>query len=196
MQNGERGFVVADEHGLGDLELEPARRQAGGGQRGDDLQRQRAALELDRRNVDRDLDVVRPGRGLGAGGGQHPFADLVDQAGLFGDRDELGGRDHAAFRMPPAQQGLAAGDAVVPEADAGLVVDLERAVGDRLAQIGLQNVARLDVGVHVRFEEPIGAPPGRLRRIHRQVGVLQELVQVRPGFGASAMPMLASVVMR
>ena len=81
-------------------------------------------------------------------------------------------------RMPPAQQGLAAGDAVVPEADAGLVVHLEPAVGDRLAQIGLQDVARLDAGVHLRLEEPVGAPPGRLRRIHRQVGVLEELVEV------------------
>ena len=44
---------------------------------------------------------------------QHPFAELVDQAGFFRNRDELGGRDHAAFGMPPAQQGLAAGDAVV-----------------------------------------------------------------------------------
>ena len=59
MQDGKRRVVVADQDRLGDLELEPARRQAGGRERCDDLQRQRAALELDRRDVDRKPDVVR-----------------------------------------------------------------------------------------------------------------------------------------
>ena len=111
MQDGERRLVVADQHGFGDLEFEPARRQAGRRQRRDDLQRQRAAPELHRRNVDREPDVVGPGRGLRAGRRQHPFAELVDQAGVFGDRNEFGGRDHAALGMAPAHQRLAAGDA-------------------------------------------------------------------------------------
>ena len=178
MQDVERGIVVADQHGLGDLQFQPARRQAGGGQRRDDLQRQRAASELNRRDVDRELDVVGPGRGLGAGRGQHPFAELVDQAGLFGDRDEFGGRDHAALGMPPAQQRFAAGDPVVLQADAGLVVDFERPVGDRLAQIDFQHAARLDVRVHGRLEEAPGAAAGRFGGIHRQIGVLQDLIEV------------------
>ena len=126
VQDGERGLVVADQHRLGDLQFEPARRQAGGGKRGQDLQREGAAPELDRRNVDREADIVGPGRGLRAGRGQHPFAELIDQAGVFRDRNELGGRDHAAFGVAPAQQRFAAGDAVVAKADAGLVVNLER----------------------------------------------------------------------
>ena len=44
MQDGERRLVVANQYGLGDLEFEPARRQAGRRQRGDDRQRQRPLL--------------------------------------------------------------------------------------------------------------------------------------------------------
>ena len=58
MQDGKRRLVVADQHGFGDLELEPAGRKPGGGERRHDLQRQRAALELDRRDVDGKADVV------------------------------------------------------------------------------------------------------------------------------------------
>ena len=42
---------------------------------------------------------------------QHPFADRHDHAGFLGDRDELHRRDHAAFRMLPADQRLVADDA-------------------------------------------------------------------------------------
>ena len=34
-------------------------------------------LELNRRDVDRDFDIIRPGRGLGAGRPEHPFADAT-----------------------------------------------------------------------------------------------------------------------
>ena len=41
MQDGERGLVVMDQHRLGDFDLQPVGRQAGGGQRARDPQRQR-----------------------------------------------------------------------------------------------------------------------------------------------------------
>ncbi len=37
---------------------------------------------------------------------EHPAAELDDQAGLFGERDEIGRVDDAAFGMLPAQQRL------------------------------------------------------------------------------------------
>ena len=52
MQDRERSLVVADQDGFGDLELQPPRRQPGSGKRAGDLQRQRRAFELNRRNVD------------------------------------------------------------------------------------------------------------------------------------------------
>ena len=48
----------------------------------------------------------RPRRLLRADGGQHPVAERVDQPGLLGHRDEVGGRDHAVHRVLPAQQRL------------------------------------------------------------------------------------------
>src|SRR5580704_4622609 len=64
VQDGKRRLVVANQDGFGDLELQAARRKAGGGERGGDPERQHAALELARRHVHREPDVVGPaGRG-------------------------------------------------------------------------------------------------------------------------------------
>ena len=54
-------------------------------------------------------------------------------------------RDEAALGMVPAQQRLQAADLVALEVDERLVVELELAVGQRLAQIELQLAARLHV---------------------------------------------------
>ena len=70
---------------------------------------QPAALQLGRRKVDRDLDVVRPAT-ASRRPPEDPFAEWNDQPGLFGDRDEIGRRDQSAGRMVPAQQGLERGD--------------------------------------------------------------------------------------
>ena len=56
------------------------------------------------------MSVLVPARRLAAGGAQHPFADLQDQAALLGDRDEDRRRDGAALGMLPAQQRLEADD--------------------------------------------------------------------------------------
>ena len=68
--------------------------------------------------------------------------------------------------------------AVVGEADAGLVVDFQRLVGDRLAQLDLQLAAGLQLGVHLGFEETPGAPAGGFGGIHRQISVLEDLVEI------------------
>ena len=105
---------------------------------------------------------------------------------FFGDRDELGGRDHATLGVTPAHQRFTTGDAVVLEADAGLVIDLERAVRDRLAQIHFQNSACLDPCVHYRLEDPPGPASGRFGRIHGQIRVLQDLVKVGAVLGSQS----------
>ena len=119
-----------------------------------------------------------PGGGLGAGGSQHPFAEFDDQAGIFRDGDEFGRRDHAALGMAPAQQRLAAGDLVARQIDQRLVVDLEAAVDQRLAQVALHGEPGLGAGIHVGLEEAIGPPPAGLGAVHRQIGVLDQLVEV------------------
>ena len=82
--------------------------------------------------------MVRPGRRLGAGGAQHPFADRHDQPGLLGQRDEVGRRDTAARRAVPAHQRLEAGDPVFRQVVQRLVVQLELAALQREPQIRLQ----------------------------------------------------------
>ena len=63
-------------------------------------------VELLGRQVDGNVHRLRPGRRLYARLADHPFADWPDQPDLLGHEDELGRRDHAAFRMVPADQRL------------------------------------------------------------------------------------------
>ena len=64
------------------------------------------------------------------------------------------------------------------EIDQRLVMDLEAAVGQRLAQILLHGEARLGARVHGRLEEAVGAASVGLGAIHRKVGILDELVEI------------------
>src|ERR1700743_3851971 len=80
--------------------------------------------------------------------------------------------------MTPAHQRLASYDSVTLEAETGLVIDLKRLVGDRLAQVGFQCPAGPNLRVHGGVEEAPGAAPGRFGGIHRQIGVLENLVEV------------------
>jgi hypothetical protein len=91
VQDGKRGLIVADQHGLGDLDFEPVRLEPGSRERRRDPQRQRFAFQLHRGDVDREPDMRRPGGRFGASGAQHPVAELVDQADILRHRNELGG---------------------------------------------------------------------------------------------------------
>ena len=177
MQRRQRVGLVLQQHRFGDLEVEPARREAGRGERAERDLHQVAALELHRRQIDRDADRLGPARGLRAGGAQHPLAERDDQAGLLGERDELAGRDQAALRMVPAHQRLEAADPAVLEANDRLVVQLEFGVGDGRAEIDLERVARLQPPVHLPLEEPVGAAAVALGEIERHVGVLEQLIR-------------------
>ena len=85
VQRRERRFGLGEKHGFGDLELEPLGGEAGVSERADHGVDEIERSELDRRQIDRDRHPVRPRRGFGAGGPEHPFADRDDQAGRFGD---------------------------------------------------------------------------------------------------------------
>ena len=84
--------VVAEEHALGDLQLEPL-----GGEAGCRSSTIRtivgSACDLNWTGDRLTATVIccRPFGRLGAGGPQHPFADFVDQADFLGERDELAG---------------------------------------------------------------------------------------------------------
>src|SRR5665213_906513 len=179
MQRGECRLIVTNKHRLGDLELQPARRKARGRQCGGHVQRQGPVLELNRRDVDRDADVIRPARRFAACGVEHPVTELVDQAGLLGDRDEFRRRYHAARGMTPAQQRFASADLVVAKIYQGLIVNLEPAVLDRLPQLQFQQSLRFGARIHSRLEESIGSASVGLGAIHRHFRVLQQLIEIR-----------------
>ena len=120
--------------------------------------------------------MLRPVRRLGAGRMEHPVAELVDQAGLFGDRNELRRRNHAAVGMAPAQQRLAGGDLAILQVEHGLIVNFQSVIGDRLAQFEFEDSPRLGPGVHAGLEEPAGPPSVALGAVQRQVRVAQQLV--------------------
>src|SRR5450631_3126579 len=149
VQQGERHFIVTDQDRLGNLKFQPARREARGCECRGHIQRQGLAFELNRRDIDRDPDVIRPARGLDARGVEYPVTELVDETGLFGDRDEFRGRYHAPLGVAPTQQRFAAADLVVPEIHQRLIVDLEPAIHDRLTQLKFQYPPCLDAGIHV-----------------------------------------------
>jgi hypothetical protein len=93
-------------HRFGDFEFDALGRRAAGGDRlAQHVQEMRVA-ELDLRHVDGHCEVQMAGcaqaRQLGACFAQHPGADVDDQAGVFGDRDETVGRDEAAVVQAPA----------------------------------------------------------------------------------------------
>src|SRR3954452_23939816 len=103
MKQSERGVAPLEEDRFGDLDLEARRSEAGFAEREDDRFMKRAAVELDGGRVDGDANMAGPARRLGAGFADDPGADLDDQAGVLGDRDELGRRHAPARRMVPAQ---------------------------------------------------------------------------------------------
>ena len=122
--------------------------------------------------------MLRPAGGGRAGGAQHPLPERDDQPGLLGERNELAGRDHAALRMPPADQRLEARDLLAAGLGLRLVVDLELLLGERLAQVVFQHAAGLQAGIHRGLEHAIGAAAVRLGAVERGVGVAQQRVGV------------------
>ena len=77
-----------------------------------------------------------PALNLPANLGHSPVADGKDQARLLGQGNEIHGRDKAALRMPPANEGLQADDAARGELDLGLVVQDKLVLLEGAAQVG------------------------------------------------------------
>ena len=99
-------------------------------------------------------------------------------ARLLGDRNELGGQDKAARRVSPANQRLAADDALLDHADQRLIVKFELVSRKRRAQVVFQRNAGSQKGVHFRFKEPVHGLSVGLGAVERDIGVLQNLVGV------------------
>ena len=107
-QRRERAVQIAHQRRLGNLDLEPLRRQTGFEQDLMQFLDERGIVKLHGRDVDGDLERHLPGRGFAAGFPQNPVADRQDSADLLGDRNENGWRYLATGRVLPPHQRLEA----------------------------------------------------------------------------------------
>ena len=132
------------------------------------------AAELQRRDVDGD-GQARPVAAVEAGAAQHPLAELDDEAGVLGDRNELRRRDLADGRMGPARQRLDADHVVAAGIDDRLIGGLEAVVLDRVQQVAFQELAVGQVGVHRRVIDAGAVAALVLGAVERHVGVAQDV---------------------
>jgi hypothetical protein len=134
--------------------------------------------------LDREPELVErrlglPASDLAAGGAQHVLAELDDQAGVLGHRDELGRRHRAALGVVPAQQRLDARDLAAGQVVEGLVGE-PQLVGalERAAQVGLDLQSRGHPRAQPGVEHLVAAAPALLGAVQRGDAV-QRRVQGR-----------------
>ena len=119
-----------------------------------------------------------PCRALFGRGSQHPVAERVDQARFLGQRDEDLRRDAAVLRIVPAQQRFRADDRAVVDFHDRLVVQPQPTFLERVAQRPLQRVLPHPKLREIGVEELVRVAPELLRAVHRDVGVLEQLLGV------------------
>src|SRR5213592_2216303 len=113
-----------------------------------------------------------PGAGLPACFAQHPAADLNNQATIFGDGHELGGRKESAIRLLPAYQRLDSCDRTRVEIYLRLIMQQELSTLEGLVQAAFNRLPLHHLQIHFRLEElEIVAPPF-LGVVHRRVRIL------------------------
>src|SRR5438874_232314 len=105
---------------------------------------------------------------------EYESPERQDQAGLFGESDEVMWHEQTAARVVPAGQRLEVDGLLREAVDEGLVADLDAVVQDRFAQFGLEveNLGRTATETSVAVPT---AGPLRLGFVHRQVGVVQQI---------------------
>jgi len=178
------GPGVVGERALRDLDAQPAGRGVVGREQVDDERDQvRAVLpggELPRRDVHPD---PQPGAGapvvcrdLRQRAVQRPGAELADQAGLLGHRDELGRRHGAAGAAGPAHQRLDPLDPAGDQVHLRLVDQRQLALLRRATQVGGHRQPLPRVVRAVLLVPLVAAAARGLRAVHRDVGAPQQLV--------------------
>ena len=138
-------------------------------------------VELQRRQVDRDADMVGPLRRFLERRPQHPFADLPIRPASSASGMNLAGEIGPRVGWLPADQRFEARDLLACGVDDRLVVNRELAALDRLAEVVFEDLALGRLAVHRRLVEAMLAAARRLGRIEREVGVADQ----RVGAGAA-----------
>src|SRR5580700_4130405 len=132
--------------------------------------------QLDRGSIDRNAQrrkaCVLPAARLPAAFAQNPAADRHYEAALLGDRNEMTGRDQAALRMTPADEGLRAHDRTRLEIDLRLVVQHELLLLQGVTQAGLEGLPLECADIHLGLEELVVIAATVLGVEHREIRVL------------------------
>jgi hypothetical protein len=183
--------VAAQQRGLGDLDDERGRGQAGVIEGAFERGEEGRVAQLPGRDVDAEDEVagrrLAHAHRLGAGLPEHPGAEGVDQARLLGDRHELVGPDRPEVGMRPAQQRLQAVDLLGGERGDRLGHQVELAAVQRAAQRGLDlQPTGGAVAVLVAAAVPVAALV--LGHVHGLVGAPDRLVGVDLAAGDHAQP--------
>src|SRR5690606_33721785 len=129
-------------------------------------------IDVDAARQPRAGPEVPVGERLG-GAVQRAAAELDDEAGLLGGRDELARRYGLALELPAGER-LEAGNAAGAELDQRLVGKLELPGFDGDAKLGLDREAAAHLLRLRRFVDLRGA--GALGVLERELGVAQHLV--------------------
>ena len=158
---------------FGHFELQPSGRQPGIGKGTGDGRDEIGLPELDRRHVDRDVQLT-PSGAICAGGPQHPGTERVDGARFLRERDDFGWRQHAADRVAPAQERFHPDQRTADAVDLRLVEELQSTMDQRRPQVGLGLAALPELPVHRGLVEAVLIASGALRPVERQVGLLQQ----------------------
>src|ERR1700688_958732 len=133
---------VAHQDALGELKVEIAGFQAGFRENRADALDKTLIAKLDSGNIDGNAlerqTRVLPFAGLSAGFIEYPSADLDNEAALYGDGNELGGKDASTVGVLPTHQGFGAGDLTGVEIDLRLKVQQELVALQSAAQAAFE----------------------------------------------------------
>ena len=110
-----------------------------------------------------------------AGAADDPFADLVDQPGLLGDRYEFARRHQSALGMLPAQQRLEAGDAVAAKVEERLEHQKQLVPAMAPSRSDCSALRSRDDLVVAGLEEADRAGARFLGAIERGIGILHDV---------------------
>jgi hypothetical protein len=175
---GQMGFLVFKKRGFGYLELQPVRRKTRLHQRTQQDLEEVALLELNGRDIDRQLDVGGPRSSIGASALQDPFSQRPNKAGRFRERNELVRRNHPLGRVAPSDQSLNAAKRSRLRIHNGLVMQFEFAPLDGVSQLALRRALRIGNFKKLVSEEPEIVPATGLDVVERKVGSLQQPLRI------------------
>src|SRR5919106_269146 len=167
---------------LGDLEDKPIRWGAGVGENRLHVPDEVGASQFTLGQVDADHELVvepvarAPGLELLAGQAENGAPDGPHETGLLRQRDEVFRQDEAANGVAPPGESLEPHDPAGRQRDDRLVVRLYLLSLDRAFQRPRQLLPALGADVHLGVVPGVAALPVRLRRVHGDVRVAQEVV--------------------